>query len=480
MQESDLPAEVPPLLDSKKPHRDARSLQGWLDGRMALTSDGEMDKLSRLKIQSRGFSARGRVRRTFDGARLVVGTAMLNLGPLELQAGGIGMNAGFGLLIQRPGRSSGLAAGQSFRGFSNQVVGWATLPERKSVWGLAAKLKGRGWSLAAMHGRSGDGKSKTPMSALHLTREMGPLLLGVGVMHLPRQRGATISGVWQKGPTNLGFEWVAWENSGAGGIHVAWLVSLNRRLPLGIGLQARWAASSSTDGPFTGGRPAVLNTWGGSGWAVRLRGQLTDHWRLQMLWCESGGPDWAGLHRRRRKRFADFLLLGRFPLGWECKVRWHERIRISEGWSEVYPWMPPFVIGEDERAGLALSLKREQAQGTWFATVRSLGRQGAVTNGRRTLAGIRCRGRVSTVVSLLFSYQWAWGAPVDLVSAVNPLRGLVLPRHWGYWSSEFMVGAELATRLGRIMATFSRREPAVGSVDQAEDRLWVGFQARWE
>ncbi len=105
---------------------------------------------------------------------------------------------------------------------------------------------------------------------------------------------------------------------------------------------------------------------------------------------------------------------------------------------------------------------------------------GASTSGRRTLGGVRFRGRVLRKVSYLLSYQWAWGDAIDLVSAVNPLRGLVLPRHWGKWASEILLGLEYSNRLGRIMLAFSRREPALGGIGKGENRLWAGFQARWE
>ena len=480
LQESDMPAEYSAPLSDQIVNTAGPFMQGWWDGRVSFSSEGQVDQLSKLKIQAGRLMLRGRVRRSSDGETMTAGSTFVDLGPLEIQAGGIGMNAGYGLLIERPGRSAGLSAGQSFRSLSNRNVGWATLPEKKSLWGIGARLKGRVWNVALMHGKSGDEKSNTPLSLFHLVRTLGPLSLGMGGVYSPSQNGATFSGIWQSGFTHLGFELASWANKNEEGHPGAWLVSFQAKLPLDVTLQGRWAASNSNEGSNSGGRPGVLNTWGGSGWAVRLRGRASKIWLLQALISQGKGPDWDGSHGRQKKNLVDLLLLGKFSSGWEIKCRWNERIRISESWSEQYPWLPPEISREDERVSLALDIKKKQHQGAWIVSVRSLGRDGVTNSGRRTLAGIRYKGSMSAVVSFLLSHHWSWGAPVDLVSAVNPIRGLVLPRHWGHWDSESMAGIDLNTRLGKLMAAISRREPISGSLEKAENRVWVGFQAKWE
>ncbi len=480
MQDSDMPAEAIQVQNPTESKGGQRFFQGWWDGRASFAPESNADIVSRLKFTTKRFETRARVRKDSQGEKLLAGTAKFEFGPLQVQAGGVGMNVGYGLLMQRPGRSAGLSAGQSFQSFGNRIVGWGTLPEKRSLWGLAARVKTHQWMVSAMNGQSGSSKINTAVSALHFSRALGALSLGVGLMRAAGQTGGSISGLWEKEETAFGFEWMTVGKNFKDDRHGAWLLSLKTQLVHGVGLQARWAASNSDAGSIMGGRPGVLGSWGGNGWAIRLKKRLAGRWLIQVLWADSNGPHWKGSHQRQRKRLADIMIQGRLSRGWKMRVRWNERTRLTDGWSEEFPWLPPAPLSEDKRVGFAVDLKKQDGLKEWVIFLRSLGRDGAGSVGRRTLTGVRHRRAISNTISCLMSYQWAWGDAVDLVSAVNPVRGLILPRHWGSWAAETLVGVEFQTGFGRLMAAFSRREPVADNAKKMENRFWTAFQLRWK
>ncbi len=470
---------VAPWPDQKKQEHPLASWQGQWDARVALSGKNRADGLTRLNLQTSLISVRGRWRRNRDGVSMQAFTAKLASGPWHIQVGGLGMSTGYGLLLSTPGRSGGLAAAQALPSQVTRVKGWATAAEKRSALGLGLSWHGRGWHFTGMHGRLGQAQEAARLSALCVEKQLGDLRMGGGVVQMDHQQGFTLSGKWQRGNHRLGFEWVLWGSEGQKPRQGVWLISLKTSLAWGLKMQAQWAASNGSAGPAMGVRPSVLNAWGGAGWAVRVTSRSVKSWRVKILLAESRGRDWDGMHQSQAKQFVDLQILGRPWPGYQLSVRWHQRIRTWEAWSEVYPWLPPALVKEDERLGLTLDMKFGGPGPSWAFSLRSLGRQGAATNGRRTLISVRHRRKLGRKISLMASFQSAWGANVDLVTAVNPMRGVLLPRHWGHWSSEIMAGMEVPFWGTRLMGAFSRREPAAGEIRPPENAFWAGARTSW-
>jgi hypothetical protein len=73
----------------------------------------------------------------------------------------------------------------------------------------------------------------------------------------------------------------------------------------------------------------------------------------------------------------------------------------------------------------------------------------------------------------------AWGGDADLVSAIVPFGGMILPRHWGHWRSEAVLGAEWRARGLRVRAALSMREPVDLYQAAAPQVIWVEGQWVW-
>ncbi len=164
---------------------------------------------------------------------------------------------------------------------------------------------------------------------------------------------------------------------------------------------------------------------------------------------------------------------------WKARGRWNHRINESAGWSESFPWLPPSIIKTETRSVLAVDFKREQKSESLDIMFRSLVRSGSTSDGRRSLAGVRFKKMWFSKIRALIAYQWAWGDPVDLVSAISPLSGLVLPRHWGHWSSEILLAGRINTPLGRFTLACSRRVATASAEKTNEITVWAGCRGSW-
>jgi len=480
ISEADMAQELPSYWENRNAEKqNDKNRAGLWDTRFALEEGDRVDSLSKFKIQSSVFSARGRWRRNADQKNVTAFTAGLKTGSLNVQLGGVGMSVGYGLLISSPGRSGGLAAGQSLPSQANRIRGWATTPGKRSVVGVGMTWRSEHWGLMGMHGRLGDAGEGTQLSAVFVERQLGVVKTGMSLARVDGQLGASCSGQWQKSRHRFGFEWVLWEGTDRKTHHGVWLISWKMTRILGWAMEVQWSASNGSDGPATGIRPGVLDAWNGAGWAIRISSPSVKSWRLKVLLAESGGKDWVGPHQSQTRGFFDVKIQGRPVPGWEFSSRWHQRIRTWDAWSETYPWLPSQRVKEDRRQGLGLDLKSTGRKRGWVFSLRSLSRQGAATNGRRSLASVRHRIKWGRNTSFLFSFQTAWGDPVDLVSAINPVAGLLLPRHWGHWSSEILAGMERTIWGTRIMVAISRREPTVEADRPPEHCLWAGARVRW-
>lgn len=451
---------------------------GKLETRLAFSENSRTDIVSRLEMQYTNLFIRGRVRRDKSGVRAQAFTARWEKDSLNFQIGGLGMSAGYGLLINSPGRSGGLAAAQAFPGMRTKIKGWATAPARRSALGVGLSWQPKGWNLTAMHGRTGESPDSEDLSAAFLEKRWGHFNLGLGAVHMASRFGGSINGRWVKGAHHLGFEGAVWEKTGQYSLPGVWLVSLKSTLTW-VTVEAQWAASNSSEGNQTGVRPSVLNDWGGAGWGIRLSSRSVKTWRVKVLIAQSQGVDRLGVHQNNSRKFMDLVVQGRPYKFWNFSARWHQRFQFRYSWSENYPWLPPVQTHEDERLGFTLDLKYDRQGRSWNYSLRSLAREGPATSGRRSLFSVRHRRVLGDKLSLLFSFQSAWGAAVDLVTAINPVRGVLLPRHWGRWSSEILVGLDYHILGMQVMGAFSRREPASGHEHPAENSFWTGARTLW-
>ena len=89
--------------------------------------------------------------------------------------------------------------------------------------------------------------------------------------------------------------------------------------------------------------------------------------------------------------------------------------------------------------------------------------------------------RLAASSRLLIKGAWAaaWGEPEDLVSGLSPLPGYVLPRHWGHWAEETMLGLAWTQGRCRLSVAGARRLPNRDDDCVPVTQYWGELQFRW-
>jgi hypothetical protein len=172
---------------------------------------------------------------------------------------------------------------------------------------------------------------------------------------------------------------------------------------------------------------------------------------------------------------ADLLCRVRLGRKWTLDMRGQFQEVDRRLRSQRYPWAP---ATEENLSHLFRGrIRFEGTQGSWRlkAGVVVLHRERAREGGLRTLvsATVIRRGRLGWRVG----HALAWGRPVDLVSVINPVPGLVMPRHWGNWLGETHAGLGLRSRSWEFWGACSWRQP-VEATGQDRIQVWLALSRR--
>jgi hypothetical protein len=189
--------------------------------------------------------------------------------------------------------------------------------------------------------------------------------------------------------------------------------------------------------------------------------------------------DRVGSRSREEKTLIDLQAGKKLSKQVEMAIRYRSTDLGTWGWSERYPWQPPRTAGFQRRTIISAQVILKQPRLKARLMVRSYGLGKEVDDGRRSLVSLTGGYVLGKAWKLRGSWVTAWGDPVDLVSAVSPLTGMVLPRHWGRWRSETVLGLEWAFGGVRIQAAGSLRNPEQGGGERIAHTVWVEAGARW-
>jgi hypothetical protein len=107
--------------------------------------------------------------------------------------------------------------------------------------------------------------------------------------------------------------------------------------------------------------------------------------------------------------------------------------------------------------------------------VRTLAVAGTGATGRRSLLAVELRWRPAGALAIRCGRCVAWGDPVDLVTALSPLPGRLVPRHWGAWREELWTGVTWGDRRASLAAAVHLRRPRIPAPDGIEAQA----AARW-
>jgi hypothetical protein len=175
----------------------------------------------------------------------------------------------------------------------------------------------------------------------------------------------------------------------------------------------------------------------------------------------------------------------RFRAELRGEIRWRRQSKEIRNWLEQSPWLPPALSSRSEREQLVLSAERIWPSLRLLLTYRS--RQELADRGDPEVVAWRRRSLVSLTAQWQPPGAWrarggwhvAWGDPVDLVSVVSPLPGIVVPRHWGHWRAETQAGLERRWDNLRIQLGGAARQPREGMEGGMRLEVWLRSEVIW-
>lgn len=455
---------------------------GWLSG------EG-WAKTSRLRWSKDGFALRAKWRQGRDGADEYGLAAQFDWAGLRLAAGQLGLVQGYGLLIAGPGRGPSLTADGTLSAGSRGLVAWSGAAEAQTILGGSVGWQSARWQMRVLAGRraaeilESQGPQRTTVVWQTMATGEQWQVVAVALMD-PAEKGLSVAGRWRRGVANG-----AWE--------AVWRQPTNSAEPLGAWLgQTGWRPSSvlyfecllgwADPGPrpLMGKKHPVLAGWSGQGVAVRGTWRPTAGLGLKVL-VHGGQAGALGVDRRENQSLVDLQLSRRWPSGWRLDGRWRSGVEAVDVFSERFPWQPAALAWRDTRDVVSL-------KGTWQSQSKRLSlawrqltlarvsqESGWESGGTRSMVAIGSVLGLDSAAKVRLGWSWSWGDSVDLVSAVVPFSGYVLPRHWGHWQAEINVGLEYPWRglVGKI--ALSKRTPAAESLvlSSSAAESWAGW---WE
>jgi hypothetical protein len=243
-----------------------------------------------------------------------------------------------------------------------------------------------------------------------------------------------------------------------------------------VRLEAAGAVADVPGAPLPGVRSSLLPADRGRGFA--LRGQVrSDHGLVvrALVHQGTGGPA-RGEGETVRRRLVDLQVEKNLGRGLRAAGRLRRSSRNSWVFDVRLPWLPPTV--ETSRLQTVYSLSVVRDADPWRTTflIRSLGQETPDRPGRRSLLAVTARRRSPGGWRLRLFATTAWGDEVDLVSAVVPLDGLILPRHWGRWRSGVGVGTGWRSRRFGWELALGVRRPEPGRGERTDPWLRMAVQ----
>ncbi|MCK9996228.1 MAG: hypothetical protein KAH56_08115 [Candidatus Krumholzibacteria bacterium] len=440
-----------------------------------------LDHYGKLTLETRWLRLRARVREYRSGQRETTGTIEAGAGPIELRVGELGMIQGHGLLIGAPGRGSSLTADTGFSPRVERLVTWLGTADPRALSGFGGSVRLGNWSLRAMNGgpRNAIDSSVENKSVVQLGCHQKDWRISVTGFSGNQESGASLAGGMRNKPIYGSFETMVWQAApgipatGAAVLQVGW------KPAGGSGIEGLFGYSDLAEKPGLASRPAVLPGWDGRGLALRGYTRTSSGTVLRGMVHLGSNLDRVGSRSRKVKTLIDLQAGRKLSRQIELAVRYRSTDLRAWQWSERYPWQPPRAAGSQRRTIISVQVVLEQARLRARLMVRSYGLDKEVDNGRRSLVSLTGKYVLGETWKLRGAWVTAWGDPVDLVSAISPLTGMVLPRHWGRWRSETVMGLEWLYGGVRVQVAGSLRNPEPGGGEIIVRTVWVEAGFRW-
>jgi len=460
--------------------------QGFWGWRQQWTSPSNSGWNAKLDIESKGAHLRYRQVNRSQGISGRGGFLVYNYSSLTVGVGDFGLNHGFGLLKAGPGRGSYLAADSRLGPKRQGVRRWAGGYDTGAVRGGTVHWSiGDKWDALLVFGSVHNpekGEDSTLLqekmirlgSITNSGHQWGVLVAASG-----KNRGMSLTGSAKGHGLHGSFEVAGWQAAEEVKPAFAWAME--------VGLESRknWVLEGivvATDGAgiFTGGHlPYIPAGEDGRGWFLRTGRRVSGKGRLLLVIGKMGHRTPTGTGQRHQSTLLD--LQGRWlpKSGIEISGRWRRRQRKSETWSPIYPWQAPHLAGQELRSVLTCQLSCKFQPLTTRVMAR-LYQQGKDADwGTRSLITISATYWLSSCYAVQGSNTTSWGDPIDLVSALSPMAGLVLPRHWGSWSEETTFGFRFEWNFLQCRLGCSRRVPENRMTQNNQISIWANGSIHW-
>jgi len=400
---------------------------------------------------------------------------------VTLRAGFLGFRHGFGLLISPPGRSATLGADQSLGPGSARFAGWIGTADKRTWFGVGVGLALGRWRLFSMAGREPPGQVTVGREAgflrLALAGKSGQL--AAAVLSTTSGRGVSLIGTLVGSRHRGGIEGTVWQDPNgahdgwAGVAQAAWRPARRHMV------EALWVAADRQDDWSAGRRPPVLLDWSGHGYALRMRTSPGPGISVRGMWHQGWSLPGAGPDEKTRRRVTELQWHQDLTGPWALALRYRRTSKTDWEWSRRHPWLPAVPRTSDLKTVVSMKLTCDRK--TWRVGVRlrSLIRESPVGPGRRNLLAANWRAHPHPRWIVRFFASTAWGDNVDLVSAIVPIAGLVLSRHWGKWRSETGLGLEHTGASWSIRSACGVRRPEPASGEVLDPWLRTAVDWRW-
>jgi hypothetical protein len=440
-----------------------------------------MDHYGKFALETRGLRVRARIREYRTGLRETTGIVEVGGDPVELRVGEVGLSQGHGLLIGPPGRGSSLTADSGFASPAERMVSWLGSIDPAALSGFGVRARYGTWCLRFVNGDPGRsaGGPTPPTTVVQLGNHRDDWRISVAGLAGNQERGASLAGGLRNRSLSGSFETLIWQvapgipPAAAAVLHVGWHPAR------GSGMEGLLGFADLDEAPGLANRPAVLTGWDGRGFALRGFTRTGTGVVLRAMVHLGRHLDRTGSRSRKEKFLVDLQAGKKLSSQVDLAVRYRSTDFRAWNWSERYPWQPPRAAASQRRTIISAQVVLERTRVRGRLLVRSYGLDKETGNGRRSLISLTGRYSIDKAWKLRGAWVTAWGDPVDLVSAISPLTGMVLPRHWGRWRSETVLGLEWVRGGARIQAAGSLRHPEPGSEERAVQTIWVEAGIRW-
>lgn len=455
--------------------------QGAVQMRLGHIPREGWDRYAKVTLDGRWLRIGARLRRYMSGGKEVNWSLAAGGDQVELRVGELGLVQGHGLLAAAPGRSASLAADSGLAPPRGRLVTWLGYEDPRVLSGIAGKVRLGPWSLRVLSGRRRR-TGEVPGPQVKVVQVVGRhdrWRISAAGLARGAARGVSLMGGWWGRPVSGSVETMIWESGP--GIPIAGAAVLQVRWDptAGSGLEGQFGLSDLAVPPPLASRPAVLPGWAGRGFALRGYTRTGGGTVLRAMVHQGRHREGTGSPSKEGRFLVDLQARRKLSPGIEFAVRYRRTEYRSWSWSNRYPWQPPQEAQPRNRTILSAQVNLERSGMRGRLLVRSFGLDQAGTAGRRTLVGLSGDRRLGPDWRMRGGWVTAWGDPVDLVSAVIPVTGLVLPRHWGHWRSETLLGLEWVVRAARLQVAGSLRYPDPENGDEPMTTLWLKADFRW-